>query len=310
MELPRFCYPFFMRKTIAVSVLLASVLALSACSKDAAPLPEGVQTVSGTLQAVPLSLKRRGTHALLNTQGTIAAYVESRSVDLTELDGHDVVLRGTYEKNLSDDLPPVLVVETVLEGGQEGLRPWTIPALKLSMKLPKSWQGSLKGSVATFTGSGGNTVVLEVRTADMPAQGVSSSASSQASRDTFTVGLRRVSAQVSIDERQWIVKTEPKDGNERAVVFTFAFVPERPMDEQIAQFKKLLKTAEFGFAPAASAAMSAQSSAAPFVPGGSSASAVAGEGTPCGGPAGILCPAGFYCRITDTTIEAGVCAKR
>jgi hypothetical protein len=45
---------------------------------------------------------------------------------------------------------------------------------------------------------------------------------------------------------------------------------------------------------------------------GSSLSAAAtgsGAGLPCGGTAGILCPGGFYCDITDVANNVGRCKK-
>jgi hypothetical protein len=312
MDLGSFLLFFPPMRRLPIIALVLCTLTLVACQKPATPLPEGVQTVSGTLQAVPLSLKRRGTHALLNSQGTISAYVESRSTDLSKLDGHEVVLRGTFEKNLSDDLPPVFVVESVLEGGQEALRPWSIPALKLSIKLPKSWEGNLKGNVASFTGSGNTAIVLEIRQAEAPI-GSSSSAAAQSSKDSFSVGLRSVSAELSADSKQWVVKTLPKDANERATIFTFVLAPEIPPEQQIVQFKKFLKTAEFktGIQQQQSSATAQSRSTGPApLPSGSSLSVGAGEGMPCGGPAGVLCPSGFICKITDTTLDSGVCAKR
>ncbi|MSR86925.1 hypothetical protein EXS70_02010 [Candidatus Peribacteria bacterium] len=169
------------------SLFLLSLLLLSACGKEVEfPVPPGVQTVRAMLQAVPFSLKRRGTHALLASDGKVAAYAESTAVNLRMLEGRQVLLQGVYEKNIDPSAFPVLVVQKVLEGGEEEQRPWVMPAR----------------------------------------------ASSSSSRN---------------------------------------------------------------------AGASSQ---------GPSSGRATGEGAPCGGSAGILCPSGFYCRITDPVGESGLCAKR
>ena len=43
--------------------------------------------------------------------------------------------------------------------------------------------------------------------------------------------------------------------------------------------------------------------------GVSSMPAGSGEGQPCGGLAGILCPSGLYCEITDLEQNIGVCKQ-
>lgn len=297
--------------------LLIGILALSACSKKPEfPVPEGVQTVRAVLRPVPFSLDRRGTHALVGADGQIAAYAESTAVNLRLLEGRDVELQGIFEKNIDPTDLPVLVVQKVLDSGGELLRPWTIPALSLSLDLPRDWKGSLKGTSATFTASGYTAPVLTIiqrrpnpNPNPTPTYGPAAVPSDS---ELLVVGLRKATATLSADVQIWKVVVAPPgsspDGAETE--FTFALRAVHGNQEQLTQYRDVMRSVEFkGSAFSARAASQASQRPASSL-SGSAQSRATGEGAPCGGAAGILCLSGMYCKITDLVSESGVCAKR
>lgn len=297
-------------------VLLLGVLFLTACEKAEIPLPQGVQVVRGYLQPVPFSLKRRGTHALYTgSGGTMIVYAESTGVNLRLLEGQDVELEGVFEKNSEVGALPVLVVGKILAGSDEQMRPWAIPALGLSVNLPKSWKGSIKGGSATFTASGFTMPVLTIT-----ARKTARAASGQpvygplpvsSPGELLVVGLRKALADVDAASEAWVVRVAPSPSGTSETIFTFALQSASPVASQVLLYRNILKTVEFK-----AATMSAASSATSSIPqSGSSASATSGsraggEGSVCGGVAGILCPKGLFCKITDAVSESGVCTKR
>ncbi len=301
-----------------ILLVVLFLLLLTSCEKKPEfPIPEGVQTVRAVLKPVPFSLKRRGTHALIGADGKMAAYAESTAVNLRLLEGRDVELEGIFEKNSDPAALPVFVVQKVLKSGEEALRPWTIPALGLSLELPRSWKGSIKGSSATFTASGFTSPVLSISTVSSPSPtnpsplyGPLPVSGSDSSAELLVVASRKAEATRTADT--WTVKILPatKDGKQHVLVF--AIQSDIPADEQLQTYRKILTSIQFtsggASSRAASSATSKRSSAA--ATGSPGSSRAGGDGAPCGGVAGILCPSGFYCRITDPVGESGVCTKK
>lgn len=307
------CYPVCV-KTVSVLFVCVALLGVSACETKAV-LPTGVQTIHAVVQSVPFSLKRRGTHGLLDSQGTMFAFAESTAVNLRALEGREVDLEGIYEQNTDDEALPVVVVQKVINGGEEELRSWKIPALGLTVHLPRSWKGVVQGKTAAFTATGSAAPVLTITTV---AGAQTSSAGSQygalpsPSIDAFVVGLRKATAEMNADGDRWVVRVVSADSRT-----DFAFsLTEGSAEQQVASFRRFLKTVTFDSGASASKATSSRASSMPAPSsvsgstGSSGTSRASGEGSPCGGVAGILCPKGFYCKIADSTTETGTCVKR
>lgn len=309
-----------MKRSVAC-VFLSAVL-FTACSRSTAfPIPEGVQTVYAVLQPIPFSLQRRGTHALVGADGQIAAYAESTVVNLHALEGRQIGLQGVFERNIDPSMLPVLVVQSVLSGGDD-LRLWTVPALSLSLKVPAVWKGSIRGQNVTFTASGYALPVLSITVqpstsgspgalyGPLPLPGGSAS-----SPELLVVGLRKASAVLA--DGTWMVSVQSSKADGRQFLFTFAVRASAPIDQQLLIYRAALSTVQFPSAGSPSRSSRA-SVALPPMPQRSSAgtsngaqrSRAAGEGAPCGGTAGILCPKGFYCAILDPAGESGACRKR
>lgn len=304
-----------------VAVVYLGTFLLSACSREAAfPIPEGVQTVYAVLQPVPFSLQRRGTHALVGADGQIAAYAESTVVNLHALEGRQVGLQGVFERNIDPSMLPVLVVQSVLSGGDD-LRLWTVPALSLSLKVPAAWKGSIRGQNVTFTASGYTLPVLSV--AVQPSTSGSPGAlygpiplpgGSASSPELLVVGLRK--AEAALTDGTWTVVIYPPPTGGKRYLFTFTLQTSTNIDQQLLVYRAVLATVQFPSAPPP--ARSSASSVRPPIPQrssagvteGSSRSRAGGEGAPCGGNAGILCPKGYYCAISDPVSESGLCRQR
>lgn len=295
--------------------LVLGMLFLSACEEAEIPLPQGVQTVRGYLQPVPFSLKRRGTHALYTgSGGTMIVYAESSAVNLRLLQDQDVELEGVFEKNTEAGALPVFVVRKVLAGSSEQMRPWAIPALNLSVNLPKSWKGSIKGGSASFTASGFTMPILTITTRKV-APAVSGQPLyvplpvSSVGGELLVVGLRKATVDSDAAAEAWVVRVAPSASGTVETVFTFGLQPATPVASQVLLYRNILKTVAFTGSPVTSSSSSSPAKS------GSSASATSGsrtggEGSACGGVAGILCPKGLFCKITDTVSESGVCTKR
>jgi hypothetical protein len=305
-----------------LSLILALMLLVASCQKsEQAPLPQGTQTVRAILKPVPVSLKRRGTHGLYTLAGTLTAYAESTAVNLRAVEGREVTLQGVYEKNTDDVELPVFVVSKVTEQGDEEIRPWQIAVLGLSLQAPKSWKGSISGKVASFTSSGFTLLTIAGQKAAPPPSSaglygplglpaVSSSLPSDA--ELLVVGLRKGRAVLSQSGRQWLVLVEGAASDALTIEFSFGIRPDIPQEEQIAAYRKILKTVEFRAGTHASAQRSSAAFSRAAASGAASVktSRAGGQGETCGGPAGVLCPKGFYCSITDLAANTGVCVQR
>jgi hypothetical protein len=302
-------------KTAAVFLIGLGIL-LAGCSTPELTIPEGVQTVHGYVKSVPFSLQRRGTHAILTASGgSLLFYAESTAVNLRSLEGREADLQGIFEKNSDPKALPVLVVSKII-GGEEELKAWSIPALSLSLKLPHSWKGTLKGGSATFTATGFTVPVLLITQkaaaakSSQPLYGPLPLPASGTASETFVVGIRKASAERSA--LAWTVRIASATAQGPETVFTFALKASES-DKQIESYKKILRTVEFTAGKSSSAAAASSTISRPSASSfgnGSSTSRAQGEGAACGGAAGILCPAGLYCKITDPLSDSGTCTKR
>jgi len=96
------------RLIIAAAAAFAVALVLVLALHRSAPLPQGVQTLTGVFRPAELSRVRRGTHTF-EQDGRVLYYAESNVVNLRRYEGKEVVASGTLEANTDSRSLPVLI---------------------------------------------------------------------------------------------------------------------------------------------------------------------------------------------------------
>ena len=271
------------------SAVLSFALLLSACSSDVAlpTLPEGVQTLSGTIAPSVISTAHRGAHLL--RQGTEdRTYLESATVNLREFQGRSVTLKGRYQRNIDPHDLPVFVVEDIVQSEQE-TREWHSDALRVTGQVPSRWGISGTGTAVTFIPAGSLTPVVSLLPLDQEPV---------PSGIALTVGNAkaiRFFDEISGEQRIAVARGQG--------YLEIAYTPQGHDDpeELRAEWLAFLRTLVI------EGAVSTSSSSR--TAGSSSSGGSAQEGQPCGGPAGILCPTGMFCAITDIDLNVGVCKR-
>lgn len=234
-------------------------------------MPEGPLTMTGALLKAELSLTRRGTHKLLQ-RGRDVVYVESNALNLREFENLDVVIHGSLERNTDPSDLPVLIADAVVLV-QIPSRRIDVPALHVSFAVPREWSATHFDDGIAFSQTGALSPLLRV------------------SRSAFTVlpsGARmlvggRSAVRVSQAGGDAVFVQSGRD----MIVFSFA----------TQDSARILASVQF---TASSSTTSATASA-----GTGSGSVL--KGAACGGAAGILCPSGHYCEVTDQAAGIGVC---
>lgn len=257
-------------------ILFGAVLAIRSCTSDPVTvIPEGAQTLTGVLLPVPISISRRGTHALMQ-DGHQTALVESTTVNLRTVEGVDVVVTGHFERNTDPYASPVLIASGVTLVTLD-MRTWQIPIQKITLDVPVSWNPAFFPEGARFTETGG-TVFLAVSTSaltSLPGTAPRISAGGRPAVLVHGTGAETLYVQ---------------NGSS---IFTLEFADTPLVNDAL--ITRIIHTLRFS---------TSSSSPATAVGSGSTASAA---GIPCGGAAGVLCPAGQYCEITDSVSNIGRC---
>lgn len=278
-------------RSIRLSAVCCFVLAIafSGCGASHDKLPEGLQTITGTLRSTELSRVRRGTH-IIEREGEALYFVESGSRNLRMYEGREVTLTGTLEANTDRKALPVLVLKDI-QSETAQTRTWKIPALRMSLAAPEDWQGRTSGSGMTFRLTGRTDPLLNVRTtpvAELP---------------------KGESILVGIDQGRMVKNQDGNGANvyvrhgSQTYLFQFTPPPDAYLPYLEVHLRDLLRTVSFD----------AQSSSSAFsMPSAGSGTVMTGTGSSrrpgvCGGAAGWLCPAGQYCEVTDQASNTGVC---
>lgn len=280
-------------------------LSLAACRPAPPPLPSGVQTVSGKVERVGISLHRRGTHLLRQGEAPLY-YLESTTESLYSLEGREVTLQGILEANTDPHDLPVLVVQKVTKGVDEPVRTWTARPLNISLDVPRSWTATLQRKTAEFTASGSELPVLRItidKKADLPLdfQSLTASGTDMTMRPLL-IGTHKAVAVTGEKPQRWMVHVDASSDAKSSTVITLSFLVVSSSSEpamQIMAFEKIAHSLVF--------LVSATGTGKTVTPSGSGS--VAADGKPCGGPAGILCPGGYACQITDVESNVGRCKK-
>jgi hypothetical protein len=225
-----------------------------------------------------ISLLKRGTH-VLRRDGVDVYLVESPSVNLRPFEGKDVQIRGVLERNADPSLLPVLVATSVA-ALEEASRPLELPSFHLQSTIPRTWVVESDGKrVSLRDGSSTGTLLTIAREGDtaFPASG---------------------GVPFQLDGRRAMRIANDQTGEENIFVLTpdgvvsFHWNPGAGKEETSKQgWYTFLNDLRF----------SSMSGVSTFSGSGSLA--------PCGGPAGILCPVGEYCAITDRENNIGRCRR-
>lgn len=283
-----------------------TVLLLAACGKTVQVIPTGVQTVAGIVKPVELSLTRRGTHLLVQ-HGTSLYYLESSTVNMQSFEGRNVIIKGTVEQNTDPTDLPVLVVSEI-KGAVTQIRSWKISGLGLSVDVPVEWNGKFEGGTAQFTGSGSADPLLTLfLEGDKRFDGASSQAGGDITVTSFALGMRRGVRLVNAGGRERVeIDLRPLVKDNAADVLTLLFTPVSGQTDRDAWEgikTDIINSIKFTSDVSSSSAPSSSGSIASQPISGS------GAGMPCGGSAGILCPQGYYCGITDAKSNSGQCRR-
>jgi len=277
-----------MKPLSALLLSLGCVLLFTACRGQTPVIPDlptGIQTMTGTLVPAEISTLRRGSH-LLTIQGRRVFFVESTTVNLRSFEGKLVVIRGVLEPNSDPAILPVLVTQDV-KAVEQDLTPLSLPAFGLSGNVPRSWIMAKQkdATVLLLEGTATPLVTIEQKKqTPLPSSGA-----------PFFISGHHATRQTNPDSQKEITSIAWEDG---LVVLTFA-----PPAETTPEDAGLLRAQWGGFLTSLSF-----SGAASGTQSTSSTSETA-DGTPCGGTAGILCPEGQYCAITDMQQNIGHCKK-
>ena len=275
-----------MRLPKAVSLAACfPLLALGACGFESAlpSLPAGVQTLTGTIVPTTMSTARRGTH-LLKESGTDRAYLESSVVLLREFQGRTTALRGHFEHNIDPRDLPVFIVESVLSS-EETVRAWASPDSRVQANIPTRWGLSMDAETTHFIPAGSLHPVVSIvflRDKSLP------------SGIALTVGdSRAIRFLDDISGEQRIAVEQP--GGYLEVSFT----PQRESDPELARSEWLTFLRSIRLRDVITVGNAASSRVS-----GATASR---DRQPCGGVAGVLCPPGQFCEITDLDQNIGLC---
>lgn len=295
-----------MRKILFLAVC---TLLLASCGKNP-PLPVGVIKLHGILTPLPISLDRRGTH-MISSGSTVIAYAESTTVDLHNYENKPVELQGSYDQSTVDLKPPIFVVTAAL-ASDDHTKSWTIPSLGFTVRTPNDWQSKLSDKGVSFTMTGSTAPILTAAFRswdDILFNGTGTGAMPSTARETLLISSFRA---VRLTDQKGRVILMIDRGALPSIPFaqrmlSMVFTPPAGMT--------LADAADIYFAIELSLKIgdgpSSSSYSVPPMPssGGTSSDDGSALGKPCGGVAGILCPSGYYCNITDRAQNIGKCAK-
>ena len=189
------------------------------------------------------------------------------------------MITGTLQENNDNSLLPVLIA-TDVRPPSSVLKQWTLDTAQMKFSVPEEWSVQSNALGYVFTGSGSYEPVLRVRKVDLLVLPAGS---------TMAVGGEKA---VSVTDGSGQIVYVQNGKN----MVAFAFFPKGTVEQKNAlgyAFKQVLKSVSFAKSPT-SASSTASGSPSPL-------------GQPCGGEAGILCPSGSYCEVTDPVTNVGRC---
>lgn len=274
-------------KLLSLTAAFLAAVSFSSCTKERSPSAAyGALSATGTLIRAENSLVRRGSHILV-IDGRQQYFVESRTQNMTALEGQTVSVQGTLEENTTPDLPVIVATSVRPSFGDEDLHRFEIPSLNLRIGVPQTWQGSINNKVTTFLLAGETVPLLTIRR-------MSGSTLPPGGRSLFIKNRRGTrldgqgnSSVVYIVEKDSIIELQFDPALQQQLITA--------EDGAIvaSQFERALST--ITFLTDKDAAMPTTNS---------------GAGMTCGGAGGILCGDGYYCNIVDLVHQVGQCKER
>ena len=264
-------------------LLVVSTVLLSSCGGGVLPpLPSGEQTVTGILKAAELSAVRRGSH-IIEQEGVDVYYAESSLINLREYQGKRVTLRGVFEHNTNPEDLAVLVAETIVDI-EETSEEHILSVIGVTITTPVQWKLVKREGKYQFhleeEDADALLVVWQESGELLPDGGV-----------PIVVDATRATRLVDDLSGTHIVAVKRK-----GKILNLRFSPgtRANADRLHEDFIEVLKSIEL------------KSSST----GGIDPSFGTGSlGTPCGGPAGILCPEGSFCDVQSFDDGVGKCRK-
>lgn len=253
------------------------------------PLPEGTQTLTGALLPAELSLTRRGTH-VVQVDGENVAYAESSVVNLRLYELTQVAVTGTYVHNTDPSDLPVLVVSS-LRAIEIPAVPVDVPGLGITVRVPAEWNARQFDDGVAFSLTGSTNPILRVSRSSLTRL--------PHGTNMFVGGFDAV----RVDDGKGEQTVYLQIGRD---VLTFTWTPSAP--SQSPAFAQMLRTLTARSTPVSS--QSTLTGGFLQMPSSAAASqAIDGAvyGQPCGGPAGVLCPAGSFCSVNSPD-GVGTCA--
>lgn len=262
-------------------------VALSACQRTpTTTYIYGPLTATGTIIRADVSLVRRGTHTL-TINGRKMYFLESKTVDLRSFEGQTVAIGGSLEPNATIDDLPVLVVSTAERViGKGDLHTWEIPILGIRLSIPINWAGNISNGQASFALSGESQPIMTIEEMSGAVLPEGTPLYIQ-NRKSMEIRSATLAEDVLILDGDHILRLHFDPAGLEKV---------RTLEEGevlAGQFQAILASIQF---------LDDQSNI--ILPTGS------GSNAPCGGPAGILCPTGSYCDISDPVNQVGQCKSR
>lgn len=241
---------------------------------------------------------------MLQVGGVDTYYVESQTINLFDHERHPITVKGFLQPNSSPKDLPVLIVSSI-DDPESQFRSVDIPSLSLSIQVPANWKETVQGRNASFTESGMVIPALSIFSQAVrnlpfdwkqPAYGTGSGLSLL----PFTLLGKQAVVLEYADPSTVSIFIDDTMPSVTPRVLTFLFSPNgiaNTADVKIIMDKILRSVGPPGgtsfFAPVSQAA----------------SGSAAGTFQPCGGSAGILCPTGSYCAITDTVNNTGRCTS-
>ncbi len=274
-----------MRRFVIFGIVLivlgaAWMLLKSHAPKNHAPFQTGPLQIEGVLTSTGISLIRRGSH-VLTVDGHAAYYLESARLNLDDFEGQTVTASGTVEPNVSDEYLPILIVESLSSLDSHSGNETSFQSLGIAFVVPQTWNVNIEKGVLTARLSGSTIPFLTLRHDE---KGVLAE-----SGQTLRIGGRPAGSIQRADGSEEIFVSHDVG------VLLLHYVPSDAEDASLrAELDQVLSTVRFLQTPSRSS---------------SSIRTGTGSAILCGGAAGILCPQGFFCEITDHTVNTGRCRQ-
>lgn len=308
------------------SIMFVLLIALTACSRVITTIPVGIQTMTGVLLPTEISIIRRGTHTLTLPVGE-RYYVESKAVNLSRHEGQTVAVRGVIEPNADAASAPVLVTESVTPFAFAEARLVTLPALGVTLRVPKGWREDIQGSSARFSESGSlaASAILSIflqSERDLAYDPRTLKLRTDSSRRPpgtelmpLLIGTLRavhLSSSDGVESLHLATPLTAKRGS-GLTVLTLLFRPHEPRTTSFdPTFMTVAHSVTFGAVTGTGSSLSSRSGvvgAYGHTPLLRTETGSLSHGVPCGGPAGILCAKGQFCVVTDRESNIGRCKK-